>query len=108
MEAALEAAAQEREAALRRAARAKDAAVAEVIKTGKQKYEAAEAQAAHALETERECGLASERNARKHREANQARPTLAFTRYFFTSSRSCTNQSFFHSSRPPALATLLQ
>ena len=33
---------------------------------------------------------------------------LAFTRYSFTSSRLCTNQSSFHSSRPPALPTLLQ
>jgi len=33
---------------------------------------------------------------------------LAFTRHASTSSRLGTNQSFFHSSRPPALATLLQ
>ena len=33
---------------------------------------------------------------------------LAFTRYFFTSSCLCTNQSSFHSSRPPAVPTLLQ
>jgi len=34
--------------------------------------------------------------------------SLAFTRYSFTSSRLCTSQSSFHSSRPPALPTLLQ
>ena len=33
---------------------------------------------------------------------------LAFTRYGLTSSRSCTNQSSFHSSGPPALPTLVQ
>jgi len=33
---------------------------------------------------------------------------LAFTRYSFTSSRLCTNQSAFHSSGPSALPTLLQ
>ena len=33
---------------------------------------------------------------------------LAFTRYCFTSSRECTNQSSFYSSGPPALPTLLQ
>ena len=33
---------------------------------------------------------------------------LAFTRYCFTSTRLCTNQSSFHSSGPPALPTLLQ
>ena len=33
---------------------------------------------------------------------------LALTRYSFTSSRLCTNQSSFDSSRPPALPTLLQ
>ena len=33
---------------------------------------------------------------------------LACTRDFFTSNRLCTNQSSFHSSRPPALPTLLQ
>ena len=33
---------------------------------------------------------------------------LAVTRYSFTSRRLCTNQSSFHSPRPPALATLLQ
>jgi len=38
----------------------------------------------------------------------RAAAPLAFTRYCFTSSRSCTNQSSFHSSGPPALPTLLQ
>jgi len=33
---------------------------------------------------------------------------LAFTRYYFTSSRLCTRQSSFHSSGAPALPTLLQ
>jgi len=33
---------------------------------------------------------------------------LAFTRWCLTSSRVCTNQSFFHSSGPPALPTVLQ
>ena len=35
-------------------------------------------------------------------------PNLAFTRYCFTYSRFCINQSSFHSSRPPALPTLVQ
>jgi len=34
--------------------------------------------------------------------------SLAFTRYSFTSSRLCMNQSSLHSSGPPALPTLLQ
>ena len=34
--------------------------------------------------------------------------TLAFTRYCFTASRVCANQSSFHLSGPPALPALLQ
>jgi len=45
---------------------------------------------------------------RKESLAHRTSGKLAFTKYSFTSSRLCTNQSSFHSSRPPALPTLLQ
>jgi len=39
---------------------------------------------------------------------NAARPTLAFTRYCFTSRPLCTNQSSLYCPSPPALPTQLQ
>ena len=51
-------------------------------------------------------GSASEiRDYREH--VIQVRDQLAFTRCSFPSSRVCTNQTSFHSPRPPALPTLV-